>query len=83
VGILEKFAAVGEDSMHHLRGRFAHDHLVSSDESNHGVRVLLDELDQLGIEDERVSIQSGQLNHWARLLSIHVIGGKRENLKES
>jgi hypothetical protein len=41
--------AVGEDSMHHLANCLAHDHFVSGDESDNRVRVLLDELDQLGI----------------------------------
>ena len=77
---MEEFAAVVEDAAHDLGRGFAHDHFVSGDESDDRVRVLLDELDQLGIDDDGMSIEPGEFDHQG-LPFKSVIGGERRNLE--
>ena len=60
---VEKVAAVVEDALHDLGRGFADNHLISCDESNDGVRALLDELDKFGIDDDGMSVQPGKFNH--------------------
>jgi len=60
---MEKISAVVQDALHYLGRGLADDHFVSGDESDDGVRALLDELNEFGIDDEWVPIQPGKFNH--------------------
>ena len=77
---MEEIAAVGEDPAHDFGRGFAHNQFVSGDKSDDGVGVLLDELDELGIDDERMSVEPGEFNHRC-LPFMNVIGGERRNLE--
>jgi len=60
---MEEVATVDKDSMHDLGRAFAHNQFVSGDESNDGVRVLLDELDEFGIDHDGMSVEASEFNH--------------------
>jgi hypothetical protein len=80
---MEKIAAVVEYAAHDLGGSFAHDQLVSGDESDDRVRVLLDEFEQLGVDDDGMSIEPGEFDHRAACPFKDVIGREEKNLKEA
>jgi hypothetical protein len=77
---MKETAAIGEDALHDLGGGLADDELVSSDERDDRVRVLLDELDELGIDDDGMTIESAEFDHDC-VPSREAIGGGRVNLE--
>ena len=79
---MEKLTAILEGAAHDLGRGLAHDQFVSGDESDDGVRVLLDEFEQLGVDDDGMSIEPGEFDHRCAHPFKDVIGGKKKNLKE-
>jgi hypothetical protein len=75
---MQKIAAIGESSQHYVGCRFPHYHLVSSDQSDDSVRVLLHKLNELGIDDDGVSIEPCEFNHRFACLPkmLSAVGGK-------
>ena len=60
---MKECAAIVEDAARDLGGGFADDQLVSGDQSDDRVRVLLDELEQFGVDDDGMSVEPGELDH--------------------
>ena len=77
---MEEIAAVGEDPAHDLGSSFAHNQFVSGDESDNSVGILLDELDELGIDHDGMSVETCEFNHHC-LPFMDAIGEERTNLK--
>ena len=69
-------------AMHDLGCRFAHNHLVSGNESNNRIGTLLDKFDELGIDNDGVSIEPCEFNHRSPPF-IQIIGGIEEILNAS
>jgi hypothetical protein len=74
---MKKAAAIGKYAIHHFRSGFTDNHFVSGDKSDDSVRILLDELYQLGVDNEWMTIEPGEFNHGIGLLpSISAAGIK-------
>ena len=59
----ENGAPEGHNFLEYLVAGFADHHFFTGDESDDGIRRRLNEFDQVGIYEERLAVQSGQLNH--------------------
>lgn len=46
-----------------LLGTLSHDDLLAAGQSEDGVRRILDELDEVGVDRKVLAIESGEMNH--------------------
>src|SRR5258708_4524724 len=60
-------AAKRNDEFKHLLRRFAHDDFVPRNQRKNRVRGVLHQLDEVAIDDQRMVVQSGELNHLGSL----------------
>jgi len=60
---VKEVASILENSTHYVGCALAYNHLVSGNESNHGVWVLLNELYEFSINDYGVSVEPSEFNH--------------------
>jgi hypothetical protein len=60
---MKKMAAIGKNTLHNLGSGFPHHQFVSGDKRDDRVRVLLDKLDELGVDENGMSVEARKLNH--------------------
>jgi hypothetical protein len=82
-GFGEDAAAISDGAVDDVFAGFKDDDFLAVDEGEHGIGRGFGVFDEIAVDDQRISVEPGEMNHGGRIRRLLcLIGGRRREVNE-